>query len=354
MSSITYFHSLPDAETALPGPDASAASLLRATGYTWSPQLGGYALDAPVHDAARARDKAIAALIVAGRPVSHRIFRAGLGEHDRGRELADSAAAFAQHVAAVAVYLSAQVPGDTAAPEWMCTIEHNPTRRTRATIAGGLWGPPEAYARLQDRRLPRLAVLQSGNGEGHLLLTAPGTDGAVPELAAAMAPQTLDLDAPFAEQVPPPTAVALPKNPAQAAERISAVLRPQLRAAREAFARLAADHVRATPVVAVGIHPALGVVAMTATEDPSPARIDEILTGCGFDLVGAGIYSCPEAEGRDDYLAARTAVADLRSAGIPVRDDLPPPRGTRIPGAAPWAAAPSPRGTAPTTPGPRR
>lgn len=69
---MPVFHSLPGTETAYPGPDARAASVLRLAGYAFDPDLRGYTVNAATAPATKARDVAITALVALGKPVTHR------------------------------------------------------------------------------------------------------------------------------------------------------------------------------------------------------------------------------------------------------------------------------------------
>lgn len=351
---IIVFHSLPgseaapsrsDAETAFPGPDARAASVLHLAGYAFDPDLRGYTLNAATTRAAIARNLAIAALAAQGKPVTHHLHQPNLD--GQVRHHSDAATVFTHHLHAVAAHLNALDQGP--AGVWSCTIEHNPARSTRTALADGVWGPPEVHGILQDRRLPRLAVLQRGDGERHLLLTEPGTDGPTPTRATPLAPGRLDVDAPSAESLVLPQ-MPLPPEPQVAADRIMHVLRPELHDAIAAFERTAADLARVgTPQVVFQSDATFGPLAVTLTEDPSPPRIHRVLDACGFEPVGDGIYAHLDNPGPE---IARKAIGQLRAAGIPVSDEMAPAPGTRAPGTPPWDVVVPIVGT--TMPGPRR
>jgi hypothetical protein len=332
---LPVFHSLLGAETAFPGADTRAASVLRLAGYVFDPELRGYTVNPATIHAAKARNLAIAALAAQGKPVTHRLHQPN---HDgEGQHRGDAATGFTRHVSAVAVQLDTLDPGPDGV--WSCTIEHNPSRSTRTALAGSVWGPPEVHGVLQDPRLPRLAVLQRGDDERHLLLAEPGTDGRTPTRATPLAPARLDVDAPCTESLILPQ-MALPSDPGLAADRIMHVLRPELHDAVTAFERAAASRGRLdAPQVIFRPDATFGPLAVTITDDPSPPRIHRVLDACGFELVGDGIYAHHDAPGPG---TARKAIQDLRAAGIPVSDELGHQRGERAPGMAPWATAPAP------------
>lgn len=329
---MPVFHSLPTTEVALPGSDAWATSVLRRTGYTWDPKLRGYMVSATTR--VSIREAAIAALVAAGRPVTHHIDTpAGV---TGGYEPQDAAVAFTRSVSEIAYHLSSARLRVEPGAQWSCIVEHNPTRSTRRALADHLWRSAGCRTRLQDRKLASLAILHRGGDERHLLLTDSATNGRVPNLALAITPASFCRPGASDERLPATPQLILPGQPKQAAIEIQNALRPQLRSAKKVFAEPVGARIRtARPDVVFRSDDMLGPLAITTAEGPPPPRVHRILSAAGFEPVGNGTYA---HRGSSDQDAARAAIAGLRADGVSVRDNLPAQRDSRVPGTPPWAA----------------